>query len=398
MFLNSGNNRCDAQAADGSHATLAADFAAAMARLAAPGQLAVAVSGGGDSLALVLLTRDWLGGNDHLLALIVDHGLRAEAAREAGQTARLLGGLGIAACVLTLSDLPKGAGLQEAARNARYAALGRAARAAGFLHLLLGHHQQDQSETVAMRAQRGSRGLEGMAGWAARNDVVLLRPLLGIAPARLRAFLQQRGIGWIEDPANRNQRFERARIRIASPSTPVASPAARWQREQDAAAYLARHVLLSPLGYAVADTDHLPPAALAAVLRIIGGRVYAPRLDRVASLAARLRPATLGGVHIAPAGRLGPGWLFAREAAACAAPVPAAPGVLWDRRFQLRGEPRAGLTLGALGAQAKRGAYDLPALVLRTLPCLRDAGRLVDASPPVLFTPPAPAACHNFSA
>ncbi|EKN00048.1 tRNA lysidine(34) synthetase TilS, partial [Acidocella sp. MX-AZ02] len=188
-------------------------FAAALSRLLphSTPRLALGVSGGADSTALVLLADEYCrprGGA--VLALILDHGLRAGSAAEAQLTASRLAQRGIAAKIITLALAP-GPGLQARAREARHAALAEAARQAGFLYLALGHHAADQRETVAMRAARGEGGVEGMAAWTARRDVVLLRPLLRTEPEHLRAYLTDQGMGWVEDPSNLSRRFERVR-------------------------------------------------------------------------------------------------------------------------------------------------------------------------------------------
>ncbi len=364
---------------------------------AAP-RLAVAVSGGADSTALALLAQEWAGRNrGSVLGLIVDHGLRAESGAEAGLTAARLGELGISCKIIVLSGLA-GAGMQERARAARYAALADAAMAAGRLHLLLGHHAADQAETVAMRARRGPGGAEGMAAWVARGQVLLLRPLLGVRPAALRAYLEARGVGWVEDPSNRNPRFERVRIRLEGVEVQPAGETTRLEREQEVALFLAGHATLRPEGFALLDAPAAPPAALGALLRVVGGNVYPPGQQAVAALAGRLRPATLGGVRILAAGRLGPGWLLAREPAALAPPIPARRGAVWDGRFSLEAAPPVAQSFGALGDDA--GKYrkynNLPSVVLRGMPALRgDDGRLGFPAP-VSFSPPGPAAAHPF--
>jgi tRNA(Ile)-lysidine synthase len=395
---------------------LHADFAAAMAELGPWGpapSLGVAVSGGADSMALALLTQHWARRHSaSVLALIVDHGLRASAACEAETTRRRLVQIGIDARVLTLSGLPSGARLQETARRARYAALLQAARSAGALFLLLGHHQADQSETVAMRAARGSGGLQGMAACTARNDAVLLRPLLNLPPEKLRDLLRDANIAWIEDPSNTDKRFERVRMRLAGTVAAPEDPTERQRLEQQAAEFLARRAIIRPEGFAVVAADEMPVLALASLLRTIAGADYAPRLDAVSALAAQLRPATLGGVRVLKAGRLGAGWLLAREPSACAPPLPAVPGAIWDGRFRLAEtltetstetsiQAGAPASFGAVGADAAkfRHGSDLPAVVLRGLPCIRQCGasaniRLAAA----IFSPPGPAAPHPFIA
>jgi tRNA(Ile)-lysidine synthase len=363
----------------------------------------VAVSGGADSTALALLTQRFLAERSgELLALIVDHGLRAESAAEAALTQKRLAARGIESRVLTLAGLG-GGGVQAKARDARYKALAQAARVAGFLHLLLGHHAADQVETVAMRMQRGPGGQEGMAAWAARDDVLILRPLLNFPPADLRTYLQFCKMKWVEDPSNRDERFERARVRRREPGggmfdiARLAAPV-RVARDGAAAEFLAARMTWRPEGYAVVDAVAMPQAALAALLRVVGGHVYPPARDAVAALAAQLKPATLGGVRILPAGRLGAGWLLVREPAACAAPVPAVPGAVWDGRFRMRTAASEGAMLGALGGGAAdfQKVSHLPAAVLFGMACLRLADKVIAFPAPALFAPPAPAASHPF--
>lgn len=359
-----------------------------MARLgpfgAAP-RLAVGVSGGADSMALACLADHWArarGGT--ILALVADHGLRPAAAGEARRTAARLAGLGILTRRLDL-QLEPGPALQARARAARHAALAAAARSAGMVHLLLGHHAQDQAELLAMRARRGPGGAAGMAAVSCRHDVAVLRPLLDVAPERLRDFLLRRGLDWVEDPSNRDPAFERARLRAEGCPAPadLAAQAARLavrRAAHDAASaetavFLARHATIRPEGFALVDTASLPPAALGALIRVLGGRIYPPRGTALADLAVGLRPATLGGVEIARAGRLGALWLLCREAAACAPPVPLAPDTVWDGRFRVVDPPHAwrGAAIGPLAADAARlrARSALPARVLRGLPCIR---------------------------
>ncbi len=383
---------------------LRAEFAAAMMRfgpLPARPRLAVGVSGGADSTALALLAQHWaVERQGDILALIVDHGLRRGSDDEAGIARQRLEARGIATRVITLSGLG-GLKLQERARGARHVALAKATRESGAIFLLLGHHAADQSETVAMRAERGNGGLEGMAECTARNDVVLLRPLLAIEPLRLREFLQLENMLWVEDPSNHDPRFERARLRLAGIAAVPRPPLARHQAETSAALFLSRHVIIRPEGFAVIDADAAPQAALAALLRIVGGAQYAPRREAVAELARQLRPATLGGVRMMPAGRIGPGWLLAREAWACGPAIPVRRGTVWDDRFRLL-EDVEDATCSALGADTPmfRNVSNLPAAVLAGLACIRRPDDL-SAKPRLakaFFAPPAPAAAHPFTA
>ena len=377
----------------------AAEFAESLQRLGpfepAP-TLAVAVSGGADSMALALFAADWAavrGGR--MVALIVDHGLRVDSSAEAGLARARLAAQGIEAEILTLHGLAPGPGLAARARTARYAALIGQCRARGLVHLLLGHHARDQAETVLMREAAGSAaaGLAGMAAARALDFVRVLRPLLGVHPDRLRLSLRARGMAWIEDPSNADLRTMRARVRAgltgpdgaASLDRALARAAQAGQGRRDdeiiATTALARQVRFHPEGFAVLAPGPLPPAALAALVQTIGGAAYPPSQRRVAPLAAAPRPATIAGVRLLPAGRLGAGLLAVREAAAMAAPVIAAGDACWDGRFRLwHGAPAApGLHLGALGLAAGgvRRRSDLPAAVLQTLPALWHESRLV---------------------
>jgi tRNA(Ile)-lysidine synthase len=168
-------------------------------------------------------------------------------------------------------------------------------------------------------------------------------------------------------------------------------------REQAVAGFLASHVQFYPEGFALLDAATAPPAALGVLIRTIGGANYPPRQEALARLGARLRPATLGGVRMLPAGRLGPGWLLVREPAACAPPMAALPGAFWDGRFRLAGGA-PDKTLGALGVEAQkfRKFNNLPSIVLRGLPALRDADGTVSFPVAARFTPAAPATSHPF--
>jgi tRNA(Ile)-lysidine synthase len=390
------------------HDTAAApDFGALMAPSAPfepQPQLAVAVSGGSDSTALTLLAHEWArarGGR--ITALTVDHGLRAEAAAEAAQVGAWCAARGIEHVVLARRGAAPASGIQAFARAARYALLENWCRDHFVLHLLLAHQREDQAETVALRAARGS-GVDGLAGMASiveRNAIRLLRPLLGVSRATLRAYLLACGQPWIEDPSNRNPRFTRVRIRAALGDAPLRPgrgfASARAVREDAAARHLARFVALDPAGFATIDPQAFAaPQALGrktfgAILATISGREFPPRSERIERLYGALteglaQDRTLGGCLILRRrGKI----LVCREPAAIAAPRSIAPGATlrWDGRFRigLGAAAADGLTLGALGADApkiareqrKSAALPLPAAVRASLPTLRDSKGVV---------------------
>lgn len=190
-----------------------ARFARDLAALADPDtQLLVAVSGGPDSVALLLLARAALG--DRCSAATVDHGLRAESAAEAAWVADLCAARGIRHATLT-APLPDRAGrtanLSARARDLRYRLLEEHADAIGANHIATAHHADDQVETLIMRLNRGA-GVAGLTGVRAKSGRVV-RPLLGWRHAELVALCAAQGIDPVDDPSNVSDRFDRARLR-----------------------------------------------------------------------------------------------------------------------------------------------------------------------------------------
>ena len=369
-------------------------------------QVAVAVSGGADSLCLALLVRGWAATGRSPFALVVDHGLRAGSDREAAAAVAVLAGLKIGSRVLSLG-MTAGAGLQARARDVRHAALTAACAEAGLPDLLLGHHRDDQDETLAMRARAGSGpdGLAGMSLLSERHRVRLVRPLLSVRSARLRATLRAAGVSWVEDPSNADPRFERARLRgrvgweVAAERAPARNADADW---------LARHVVLHEAGFALLPPGPVPAAVLSRLLQTIAGRKHPPPRAAVEKLAAWPAPATLHGARLIKAGRLGPGMVICREAAAMAGPVPAVTGAVWDRRFRLISAVPHGWMLGPFIGQAARRPRLLPGPVRETLAALYDATGSLQAAPhagivsdtreiEVIFTPALPAAPSFFT-
>jgi tRNA(Ile)-lysidine synthase len=429
----------------------AAEFAALMDRLGPferPPRLAVAVSGGADSMALAWLANGWArsrGGD--VAAFIVDHGLRAEAAEEAASVARSLSRLGLAARILSWQGDKPATGIQDGARKARYRLLGEAAAADGRLHLLLAHHAGDQAETVLMRRLHGSGplGLAGMSASVSRPWGRLLRPLLAIPKVRLISTCLAAGLEWVEDPSNRAEKFERVRLRrrlaAGDPAFPPAdlllaeaAEAGRTRRsvEQGRARLLAACARLHPEGWAELEPDAVladggGPAVdlLSALLGAIGGDDYAPRREAVTLALAGLmagRAATLAGCHLRPfrGGR----WLVVREAGRFVRPpLPLAAGqaLRWDARFIVSAPAHIAGTVLAVEAARRQGLLsgswqelasasglaDLPAEAGATLPVLAGPeGRLFlpffAPEPPkdrlgVRFLPQSPVASTPFA-
>jgi len=190
--------------------------------------LILAVSGGPDSTALLVLAARWakrLKPSPKIVAITVDHGLRAEARREAAAVKRLARRLGVTHRTMHWRGKKPATGLQEAARHARYELLAQVAARAGYDHILTAHTLDDQAETVLFRLARGS-GVLGLAGMAqvsplptvGQGTVFLVRPFLHIPKTRLVATLKAARIAFSEDPTNRDPRFTRPRLRTLMPA------------------------------------------------------------------------------------------------------------------------------------------------------------------------------------
>lgn len=382
-----------------------------------PKTIAVAVSGGADSMALALLAADWAKKKRGvtLLPLIVDHRLRPDSTKEARHVAGLLRKAGLTPKILSWTAKTKpSANRQALAREARYALLMQACAKNGIRHLLLAHHRDDQAETLLLRALRGS-GVDGLAAMqprSQRDDLVLLRPLLDIPKARLVATLKKRKQAWVEDPSNANLSFQRVRVRAALDLLSGNAPAQRAELVQhlaqtarnfartrallDAAAYDLLHaaVQLTPSGCAWLDPaalagaeDELTLRALVRLLGAIGGLPVPPRLDGLQRLLEALRsrvtrPLTLHRCLLTPvkgAARL----LVCREARYLPGPAPLAP-MLWDGRFRIAvAKPVRGVQIAPLGRERPPkdlapAATLLPKVAWPALPALRCAdGRLL---------------------
>jgi len=204
--------------------------------------LVIAVSGGPDSTALLVLAARWRAARKQgpaLLAVTVDHGLRPESAREARAVKRLAGKLGVRHRTLHWTGSKPETALQEEARRVRYQLLAAAARGAGAPCVLTAHTLDDQAETVLLRMARGS-GLSGLGAMArqtllpvtglhttgatdkkaaiSKSAIFLVRPLLDLPKARLIATLAAMGISFVDDPTNRDPRFTRPRLRDLMPA------------------------------------------------------------------------------------------------------------------------------------------------------------------------------------
>lgn len=291
-------------------------------------RILIAVSGGPDSTALLHLAVRWRaarGTGPDLLAATVDHGLRPESAAEAEAVGEMAGRLGVGHLVLPWAGPKPVRGIQEAARDARYALLTAAARKAGAGAIALAHTRDDQAETVLFRLARGS-GLAGLAGMrmaVERDGVTLLRPLLEVPKARLVATLARAGLPFVQDPSNLDLRFARPRLRTLGPGLAregldarrlavLARRMARADAALEAATDAAEARLCHPLaeqGESEPDALEMDAAGFAALPPEIAVRLLGRAIDRIgtegpvelAKLEA-LAEAVSAALTLAPAG------------------------------------------------------------------------------------------------
>ena len=282
--------------------------------------IGVAVSGGSDSVALLLSLRAAMPQAD-LRAATVDHGLRADAKAEAQWVSALCAKLGVAHSTLTVSDLPKGPNLQARARSARYDALAAWGHDMACSCICLGHSQTDVAENFLIRLARGSGvdGLSVMRGRWTERGMEWLRPLLEVSRAELQAFLRAQGQGWCDDPSNEDPAFMRVRMRQAAPdldalgltSLRLAKTATRMGYVQEALEYSVRGLWPQVAQIDVTDVlfdrealSRLPreyvERMVSDALNWISGQPYRPRNSALLRAIAAKKTATLHGCVLIP--------------------------------------------------------------------------------------------------
>jgi tRNA(Ile)-lysidine synthase len=312
-------------AADPQAAPVADDELESLFALFPPsGRVILAVSGGADSMSLMVLAHRWRIGRAQgpdLIVATVDHGLREGSRADADQVCAVADKLGLAHEVLTWIGAKPLTGIEAAAREARYALLANFAERCGAMHLSLAHTLDDQAETVLMRLAAGSApaGLAGMRAKEMRGGLALLRPFLALRKPRLVATLRRAGVAWTEDPTNADPRFARARLRGASAVlareglTPerLAKLAERMARYEDvvvggagAARELLRHAerpaRLNGSALAAVPEELALRALAAEICEVVGGRdkgSHPLRLHRLEALWTDLRSAIVAGRH-----------------------------------------------------------------------------------------------------
>jgi tRNA(Ile)-lysidine synthase len=370
-----------------------------------PLKLGVAVSGGGDSVALLHLLVEWSReGGPELHAVTVDHGLRAEAAGEAEGVAAMCQALGVPHVILRWQGWDGTGNLMDAARRARISLIAGWAKECGIEAVTLGHTMDDQAETFLMRLARGS-GVDGLSAMAAhrRSDgITWERPLLGVRRAELREYLTQHGVRWVDDPTNDDAGFDRIKARQAlellgrlgiTPdrigSTVFMMSLAR-EALQVAVARLAKTISREEAGIVVVEKQALAMEPyetglrfLAEAVRWVSSSDYRPRLEALMDVHADVvstKKRTLSGCILqsdATHTRI------SREPRAVAK-LTSPTDQPWDTRWHVSGPHAPDLEIRALGAEGLRQVKDwratgLPRDTLIVTPGIWRDGTLVAA-------------------
>ncbi len=371
-----------------------------------PDRLGVAVSGGSDSMALLVLLADTLP--CALQVATVDHGLRSEAADEARAVAEFCAARDLPHRVLTWQGWDKTGNLQAEARAARYRLLSDWAAEEGINDVALGHTGDDNAETFVMGLARGA-GLDGLSGMRrqfTRGPVTFHRPLLDVSRDDLRTFLSKRGISWADDPSNEDTAYQRVQTRatlaelagLGIDAEVVGKVVANLSHSRAALERLthawARTHLRFEQGdicFPLSETRDLDPELrrrlFGHALRNVSGRDYPPRAEKLMGLVTEpAQNRTLHGCLITASPSSGV-VRITREARAVASEL-CATDALWDGRWRFEGPHCPGLRLAAMDQRAVTTARDmaedgaaatLPTASLLAMPAVFEGAKLVAA-------------------
>jgi len=369
--------------------------------------LAIATSGGADSLALLLLAHKYAQQKgEKVVALTVDHGLRPASKEEALWVKQWAQKYGIDHVILEWMGEKPTSRVQEKAREARYELLINWCKNNNISTLLLGHHQQDQEETFWLRLSSGSglKGLSGMRKRLTKNGIVFLRPLLDFPKERLKATLIGEGQAWLEDPSNQSSQFFRGRWRTLleeeglSPSR-LLKVMEKLQDDADFIQEALQKALkttaqLEEGGYLIIQKkpfEDLHPALAKRLLSFLmqwySGAPYPPRSTHVATIIEKIKlssPFTAGGIYWIPQQRQ---ILLLREVSAVKEPIlltQLEQKTLWDQRFWVEPQIKKYVSretflapLGTIKGLKKEIISPIPPRVWPTLPALWVKGEVV---------------------
>ncbi|MFK7836566.1 MAG: tRNA lysidine(34) synthetase TilS [Sulfitobacter sp.] len=371
--------------------------------------MGVAVSGGSDSMALLYLLREFCQLHQiELRAVTVNHCLRVDAGQEAEQVAARCAKIGVPHDTIVWQGWTGEGNLQKAARDARYAKMADWAREHEISTIAVGHTADDQAETVLMRLSRrsGVDGLSGMNARSLRNGITWVRPLLRTRRETLQGYLTARGLSWLDDPSNDDDRFERIKARRAlgvladlgigaEVLAEVAGHLSQARQALDWQTFLAAKNLIHMQAGAIVlcetgmrlQPDEIQRRLLVRALCWISGTDYSPRRGALSTVMSALRKGqggTLDGCHVRRIrSKI---WIF-RELNALKNTISATHDV-WDRRWRLHPKVPAthdkALHVRALGLAGLEQCPDwratgYPHVVLQSTPGIWKEERLVAA-------------------
>lgn len=291
--------------------------------------IGLSVSGGGDSIALLYLTKEWACKNDKkIFVATVDHGLRKESLNEAQTVKDICRSLGIECTILNWTDWDKSGNLQDAARSARNRLIGNWANSLGLDAVATGHTADDQAETFLLRLARGSGvdGLSGMASSILKEGMLWFRPLLEFHRSELRDYLNINKITWFDDPSNQNMKFDRVKMRkaqsflnnIGLTISCLNETAQRMSVARNALELVSKEKIeniteITKMGTVMLDLEEfkLLPVELqnriySHILKWISGSIYRPRFISLTESIKKLlncKTHTISGCHVTSNGR-----------------------------------------------------------------------------------------------
>lgn len=378
-----------------------AALAAYFAKHPMPG-LGLAVSGGGDSIALLRLAVEWAKGRTRLMAVTVDHGLRPEAAQEAHFVAQLCAQLGVPHTVLRWQGWDGTGNVQDQARRARFDLIAEWATGQGIVDVALAHTQDDQAETLVMRLAR-SAGVDGLAAMGVRQvkGVRFHRPLLPVRRADLRRVLHDLGQAWVEDPSNDDPNYERVRVRqrmgaladlglTTEALADVADHMAQAREALDWAVhgFARQHLTMQGPDVQIDRAAFLPlpqelqRRLLAHVLTWLSAAAYPPRRLPLSQMMQAVRDQARMTLHGGVMTHR-KGYIYLYREYAAVAETCANPDQVWDGRWSLTGPGQevkiAPLGQAGLDQLPDRRALGRPAAAVMADPGVWNGGRLIAA-------------------
>ena len=356
--------------------------------------ITLALSGGGDSLALLMFATAWAKArNRKIVALTVDHGLQADSATWTAFARDAALRVGAEWRGLLWTGAKPSTGLPAAARAARHSLIADAVRDAGASVVLFGHTRDDVREAERMRDEGSTLGRvrewAPSPAWPEGRDVFVLRPLLQVSRAALRDHLRARGLDWIEDPANADLRYARSRARVSFGASDAVEPSSE---PDDAVKLMAETAGVDAAGMiSWPRAAPAPRAFLAAALLCASGGTRPPRGDQLRRLAARLQlgevfAATLRGARVEADAALVRVMRDAGETARGGlAPVPLIPSQasIWDGRFEVGSDEGGEIRplRGLAGALSRPEREEIQGFAAHARPALPVLIRTPGASP-----------------